>query len=88
MAKSYKKKIEQEELVHENDNLSKKEQYDLEKKKKMNLKEKEQNKKNKVNKKNGNHAKQTNLGARIFAVFMLVLMVGSVIISTLAYVIR
>lgn len=79
MAKSYKKKHNQEEVVIETDTLSKKEQYDLEKKNK--LKEKETKKKKKSTK-----TKQTNLGARIFAIFMLILMVSSVIVSALAYV--
>lgn len=87
MAKSYKKKHEKEDVVVETGTLSKKEQYDLEKKKRMELKEKEQKKKN-TKKKINNKTKQTNLGARIFAIFMLLLMVGSVIVSALAYVIQ
>ena len=78
MAKSYKKKHNQEEVVIETDNLSKKEQYDLEKKNK--LKEKETKKKKKSTK-----TKQTNLGTRIFAIVMLILMIGSVIASVAAY---
>lgn len=85
MAKSYKKKNVQEEIVVDSDNISKKEQYDLEKKKRLALKEKEQKKKKSV-KSNSNKTKKTNLGNRIFAIFMLILMVGSVIVSTLAYV--
>lgn len=84
MAKSYKRKKEQEEIVIESDTLSKKEQYDLEKKKRLALKEKGNKKKNV--KANSNKVKQTNLGARIFAIFMLILMIGSVVISALAYV--
>lgn len=79
MSKSYKKKKEIEEVIIDNDNLSKKEQYDLEKKNKLKLKEK--SKKKKIKK-----TKQTNLGARIFAIFMLLLMISSVIVSSLAYV--
>ena len=37
MSKSYKKKKEIEEVIIDNDNLSKKEQYDLEKKNKLKL---------------------------------------------------
>ena len=84
MAKSYKRKKEQEEIVIESDTLSKKEQYDLEKKKRLALKEKGNKKKNV--KANSNKVKKTNLGARIFAIFMLILMIGSVVISALAYV--
>lgn len=87
MAKSYKKKIEQEEIIIENDTLSKKEQYDLEKQKRIALKEKKQKKKNKsLKKKINNKTKTTNIGARIFAILMLLLMIGSIIISTLTYV--
>ena len=81
MSKSYKRKKEVEEITIETENLSKKEQYDLEKNNKLKQKEKETKKKKKVTK-----PKQTNLGARIFAIFMLLLMVSSVIVSTLAYV--
>ena len=89
MAKSYKKKHEQEEVITESDTLSKKEQYDLEKQKKMEMKEKEQKKKkNTAKKKNSNNAKGTNMGARMFAIFMLVLMVSSVVVSILSYVVR
>lgn len=85
MSKSYKKKQENEEVVLEENTLSKKELYDLEKKKKQALKVKAlKNSKKKVSKKKS----QTNLGARTFAIFMLVLMVGSVVVSALAYVIR
>jgi len=89
MAKSYKKKRELEEVIVESDTLSKKEKYDLEKQKKMILKEKEQKKKDKsIKKKINNKTKGTNMGAKIFAVVMLLLMVGSVIVSTLAYIIQ
>lgn len=79
MSRNYKRKKEIVEQIIDNDALSKKEQYDLAKKEKMN--KKVVAKKKKVNKK-----KQTNLGARIFAIFMLLLMISSVIISSLAYV--
>ena len=72
MAKSYKKKHEEEIIVNE-DTITKKEQYDLEKKK------------NKSSKgKSGLKTKKTNLVGKIFAIFMLLLMVGSVVVSILA----
>ena len=80
MAKSYKMKHEKkEDLVVETEGLSKKELYDLEKEKRLNKKELEQKKKNKKKKVN-NKKTQTNLGARIFAIFMLILMIGSVVV--------
>ena len=78
MSKSYKRKKEIEEKIIEDNTLSKKEQYDLAKKEKANKKE---TKKKKVSK-----PKQTNLGARIFAILMLLLMISSVIVSSLAYI--
>lgn len=89
MAKSYKKKHVKEEVVVEADTntLSKKEQYDLEKQKKMAIKEKEQKKKDKK-KKVSKKSNQTNLGAKIFAIVMLVLMIGSVAVSVLSYVVQ
>lgn len=85
MAKSYKKKRELEEVIETNEDLSKKEMYDLEKKKKLEEKEKNIKKtKNKAKK----TSRKTNIAARIFAVFMLLLMVSSVIISALAYVLN
>lgn len=84
MAKSYKKKHEEEIIVNE-DTISKKEQYDLEKKKRIDLKKKEQKKKNKSSKgKASLKSKKTNLVGKIFAIFMLLLMVGSVVVSILA----
>lgn len=41
-----------------------------------------------ITKKKKKNKKKTNLGARIFAVFMLILMVASVFASCLAYIIR
>lgn len=78
MSKNYKRKKEIEEQIIEENTLSKKEQYDLAKKNKANKKE--------VKKKKTNKTKQTNLGARIFAILMLLLMISSVIVSSLAYV--
>ena len=88
MSKSYKKKREQEEVVEEVlDGLSKKEQYDLEKKKRLDQKEKNSKKKKASVKKNKSSKKtyQTNLAGRIFAVVMLVLMIGSVVASVASY---
>ena len=85
MAKSYKQKHEEEVIVTDDAVVSKKEQYDLEKKKRMAIKEKK-SKKNASKSKKLHKGNQSNLGARLFAIFMLVLMVGSVIVSALAYV--
>ena len=83
MSKSYKvkRKKEEENLIDES-TLSKKELYDLNKKKKETQKVK--NDKVKTKKKKTSN-KQNNLAARIFAVFMLFLMIASVLISALAY---
>ena len=88
MSKNYKKKNEKEEIVVDEVNLSKKELYDLEKQKKLALKEKEQRKKNKSSSKKKKATKktyQTNLGARIFAIVMLILMIASIIASAASY---
>lgn len=79
MSKGYKRKKEKEETIIDISSLSKKEQYDLAKKEKLNKKTIAKKKKNIKN-------NQTNLGAKIFAIFMLLLMISSVIISSLAYV--
>ncbi|MBR3162274.1 MAG: hypothetical protein IKF19_06055 [Bacilli bacterium] len=88
MSKKYKQKHDknsEEEIIEEN-TLSKKELYDLEQKKKRENREKEKaknnKKKNKDKKKNKTY--KTNTLGRIFAIFMLVLMVGSVI-ATISY---
>lgn len=81
MSKNYKKKREEIEVIEEQPTLSKKEQYDLEKKKKQQTKMKTEQKTKKVKK--SHHT--TNLGAKIFAVIMLVLMIGSVIVSAFTY---
>ncbi len=87
MSKKYKIKHKKEEEIEEvidEEELSKKELYDLNKQKK--LKEKEKNiKKNKSNKKKKKTSTyQTNLAGRIFAIVMLILMLGSVI-ATISY---
>ena len=83
MSKGYKvKRKKEEEIIVDESTLSKKELYDLNKKKKDTLKVKEDKTKNKKKTKSN---KQTNLGARIFAIFMLVLMIASVLVSALAY---
>ncbi len=91
MSKSYKKKrVKDEEEIKEVDEstLSKKELYDLNKKKRDALKLKEEKKKNNNKAKANRSGKtyQTNLAGRIFAIVMLVLMVGSVIATIAAYV--
>jgi len=83
MSKSYKKKKETVEEIVDTEELSKKEQYDLMKQKKEEAKLKK-DKKKKVKKVKGK-THQTNLGARIFAIVMLVLMIGSIITSVAAY---
>ena len=83
MSKGYKvKRKKEEEIVVDESTLCKKELYDLNKKKKDTLKVKEDKTKNKKKTKS---TKQTNLGAWIFAIFMLVLMIASVLVSALAY---
>ena len=81
MSKSYKKKIKKEdEVVVDENSLSKKELYDLNKMKKDNLKIKEEKNKNKKKTR-----RKANLPTRIFAIAMLVLMIASVIVSAVAY---
>ncbi len=87
MSKHYRKKIEKTEdteIIENENNLTKKEIYDLNKKKKEELKQKEEKKKNKKKKKESKH--KTSLIARIFAIMMLILMMGSVIASISAYI--
>lgn len=84
MSKSYKvkRKKEEEEIIVNEDGLSKKELYDLNKKKK----ETEKIKDNKVKeKKRKKRELPANLGTKLFAIFMLVLMIASVLVSALAY---
>lgn len=85
MSKTYKKKNIKEESIEEVvDTLSKKEQYDLNKKKKEQAKLKDiKNKEKKSSKKK--ISKPKNLGARIFAIAMLILMIASVLVSIFAY---
>ena len=91
MSKKYKqkfdKKIENEDVnVEDEVIISKKELYDLEQKKKREKKEKERakNNKKKSNNKKKKKTYKTNLMGRIFAIVMLILMVGSVI-ATISY---
>lgn len=82
MSKNYKKQLkkeEQEEIIKPE--LTKKEIYDLKKEKK----EKKEHKKPKKKKKKKNKTYQTNLAGRIFAFIMLLLMIGSTIISIAYY---
>ena len=86
MGKKYKikhnKNDELEETIDES-TLSKKELYDLNKERKMKEKEKSVKKvKNKKKKKNSTY--KTNLAGRIFAIVMLILMIGPVI-ATISY---
>ncbi len=85
MSKNYKKKntIPTKE-IEETGNLTKKELYDLNKKKKEEVKAKQENKK-KTSKKKNKKTYQTNLAGRIFAVVMLILMLGSVVASIASY---
>ena len=87
MSKKYKQKNtkkNEEIIVETNTNLSKKELYDIEKKKKIEAKEKKNNTKQK--KKNNKKKKtySTNIAGKIFAIVMLILMIGSVI-ATISY---
>ena len=84
MSKNYKKKNKQAEITTEVKELSKKEEYDLNKKKKEETKKKLDSKKKKHSKNSKKHH-QTNLGTRIFAIAMLLLMILSVIASAGAY---
>lgn len=91
MSKKYKikhnKKEEVEEVIDES-TLSKKELYDLNKERKLKEKEKATKKNTKKNtktkKKKKSSTYQTNLVGRIFAIVMLILMLGSVI-ATISY---
>ena len=82
MSKSYKKKIKQEDVTEENTKvLSKKEEYDLNKQKKEQAKKKKVSTKKKSKK---IHSK-SNLGAKLFALFMLMLMLLSVVTSIFSH---
>ncbi len=88
MSKKYKVKHEEKNDINEEEitnNLSKKELYDLQKQEKLKLREKasKKSKKNKSSKK----TYKTNLAGRIFAIAMLILMIGSVI-ATISYYFR
>ena len=89
MSKKYKQKhdkIKEEEFINNNPTLSKKELYDLEKEKKIAEKEKKRKKIEKKQNKSKKNKKtyKTNLAGRIFAIVMLILMIGSVI-ATISY---
>ena len=89
MSKRYKvnnkknEEIENTSLEHEG--LSKKEIYDLNKKKKDDLKYKN-SKTKKKSKKNVSKKHSTNIAAKVFAIFMLLLMIGSVVASVASYI--
>lgn len=77
---------EEENNVEKKNSLSKKEIYDLNKKKKE---ESKQKKKKTESKQKKNKQKKTythNLGARIFAIIMLVLMIGSIVATISMYI--
>lgn len=81
MSKNYKIKHKQEnENIENNKTLSKKEEYDLNKQKKE-----QQKLKNNTKKKKKRKNYQTNLGTRIFAIIMLLLMTGSIIATIATY---
>ena len=86
MSKNYKinrKKNIEEEKVKDENTLSKKELYDLKKQEKIaELAKKSKKTKNKNKKSKKTY--QTNLLGRIFAIVMLILMIGSVI-ATISY---
>lgn len=89
MSKHYKiknKKANEEiETIDEYEGLSKKEIYDLNKKKKENIKRKTSKDKKKA-KKTSSKKHPTNILTKVFAIFMLILMVGSVVASIAAYI--
>ena len=80
MSKTGKKKHEIKEEV-DTSTLSKKELYDLNKKKK----DKEKVKTNDSKKKKKKKKNTSNLGVRIFAIIMLLLMIASILASSFAY---
>ena len=82
--KSKKKHIENESINENNNSLSKKELYDLKQKEKKEQKNKTAIKNNKHKKKKKKKTYKTNLAGRIFAIVMLILMVGSVV-ATISY---
>lgn len=84
MSKKYKVKQNKEKIEENNGTtLSKKELYDLKQKEKKENQAKN-NKKKKTKKKNSKKTYKTNLVGRIFAIIMLILMLGSVI-ATISY---
>ncbi len=88
MSKNYKIRKKKEEIEEiDESTLSKKELYDLNKKKKEEEKKKSKKKKEKkaTNNKKKTKTYQTNIAGRIFAIIMLILMVGSVIATIAAH---
>ena len=89
MSKRYKvknKSAEVEKVEVDDSTLSKKELYELNKKKKDEIKRKNNRHKENDKKKSGSKTYQTNTLGRIFAFVMLILMVGSVIATIAAYI--
>lgn len=85
MSKNYKikRKENEEEKTKEENTLSKKELYDLKKKEKI-AELNKKNKRKKIRKRKNKKTYQTNLLGRIFAIVMLILMIGSMI-ATISY---
>lgn len=73
-----------EEIIETNNTLNKKELYDLRQAEKRKEKEKIVRKNKKATKKKSKKTYKTNLIGRIFAIIMLILMIGSVI-ATISY---
>lgn len=80
--KNIKKEIE---VDDSNEKLSAKELYDIQKEERLKEKEKNLKTKKRSSKKKSRKVNTTNLGAKVFAIFMLLLMVASVVISILVY---
>lgn len=91
MSKKYKEKHdikeESDTLVENNNGLSKKEIYDLKQKEKRAEREKiaKKNKSKSKKKKRKQKTYTSSLGVRIFAIVMLILMIGSVIAAISSY---
>ena len=77
---------EEENNVEKKNSLSKKEIYDLNKKKKEESKQKKTKTESKPKKNKKKKTYTHNLGARIFAIIMLVLMIGSIVATISMYI--
>ena len=85
MSKNYKikHKEKEEEKTKDENTLSKKELYDLKKQEKI-AEQAKKNKRKKIRRRKNKKTYQTNLFGRIFAIVMLLLMIGSMI-ATISY---